>query len=489
MRKKITIVSLTVALLMLLSTSAYAAPLGSKVTATIPTFPVTMNGQVVDNTYREYPFLVYNDITYFPMTYWDMRFLGVSNTWTAETGSVIITDGTTSDYKPTLTDIANKNKNVAIINTGKFKVNGKEIDNLKEEYPILSFRDVPYFPLTWSWCQEFGWNISFDTTNGLAVNTAKGATTNNNANKDTITTTKKLVASTMNVSLNNASQEIEISTVDKSIKYPTLIYEIANKDIVACEWGDYDATGYACALELIPLTTGSTTVTIYLEETGESIKLNVSSKVVEKEILTASQSTLSLGSAEESVYITVNHTEEDRIAFRIDDTNVVRCKWSKNWDGNTTTLIFTPIATGKTTVTVFLENAKVSIPINVSVNKPTAADNFSLTVKGVGEEYETWYYAGGTVYSILNSVDYTVQDIYGSNEVFIELEFIATMTRCTSKTHYIGIGYELLDDRNICVDTGTILISANQLQQPYLYKVNHTLKPGHYRIVFSDKQM
>lgn len=185
-KKLIAIVTLLLFALTLFPSAAFAATPGTKVTATIPTFKVTMNGQVVDNTYRQYPFLVYNDITYFPMTYWDMRFLGVSNTWSAETGSVIVADGTSSEYKPTLTDVKNKTKNTAVVNTGAFKVNGKVIDNAKEQYPILSFRDVPYFPLTWSWCQEFGWNISFDGTNGLAVNTTK-QTPSKNVNNEPAT--------------------------------------------------------------------------------------------------------------------------------------------------------------------------------------------------------------------------------------------------------------------------------------------------------------
>ena len=173
MKKIIATITLLIFAITLVPTTVFAATPGTKVAVTIPTFKVVMNGQVVDNTYRQYPFLVYNDITYFPMTYWDMHFLGVSNTWSTETGSVIVTDGTSSEYKPTLTDVKNKTKNTASVNTGTFKVNGKVINNSKEEYPILSFRDVPYFPLTWNWCQEFGWNISFDIVDGLTVKTAK----------------------------------------------------------------------------------------------------------------------------------------------------------------------------------------------------------------------------------------------------------------------------------------------------------------------------
>ena len=48
--------------------------MAANVQATLPSFPVTLNGTVIDNSYRQYPLLVYNNITYFPMTYYDCRF-------------------------------------------------------------------------------------------------------------------------------------------------------------------------------------------------------------------------------------------------------------------------------------------------------------------------------------------------------------------------------------------------------------------------------
>lgn len=194
-RKVILTVLLVCFLLTLLPASAFAATLGANVTTVIPSFKVTMNGQLVDNTHREYPFLVYKDVTYFPMTYWDMRFLGVSNTWSAENGSVIVADGSTSEYKPSISGTKNKMKNVATVNSGAFKVNGKVIDNAKEKYPILSFKNVPYFPLTWDWCQEFGWDISFDATSGLAVNTKKVAVASDKENNEDYKNSVKTVSS------------------------------------------------------------------------------------------------------------------------------------------------------------------------------------------------------------------------------------------------------------------------------------------------------
>ncbi len=52
-----------------------------KVNVTIPSFKVTLNGEVMDNEYNRYPLLVYKDITYFPMTYDGARFLGLKANW------------------------------------------------------------------------------------------------------------------------------------------------------------------------------------------------------------------------------------------------------------------------------------------------------------------------------------------------------------------------------------------------------------------------
>jgi len=51
------------------------------VTVTLPTFEVRLNGIQVNNNDRKYPLIVYNNITYFPMTYDDSRFLGLKTEW------------------------------------------------------------------------------------------------------------------------------------------------------------------------------------------------------------------------------------------------------------------------------------------------------------------------------------------------------------------------------------------------------------------------
>lgn len=139
----------------------------------LPGFPITMNGIRIKNEELEYPFILYNDITYFPMTYHDSRFLGIGTNYTIQSGLEIFRlDTVDYPYNGILADKPNDSSYTATIAEGKIKVNGKMIDNGSEEYPLLLFRNATYFPMTWRFCvDEFGWNYSFALGQGLAINT------------------------------------------------------------------------------------------------------------------------------------------------------------------------------------------------------------------------------------------------------------------------------------------------------------------------------
>lgn len=140
------------------------------VTVTLPGFEVTLNGNKVENQYREYPLLTYKDITYFPMTWYDCRLLGLVTEWTPEEGLAIAEGNVASSYVPYTTDRKNANSYKATVPTFGITVNGKTIDNSKEQYPLLIFRDVTYFPLTWRFAHdEFGWEYAWDNANGLTI--------------------------------------------------------------------------------------------------------------------------------------------------------------------------------------------------------------------------------------------------------------------------------------------------------------------------------
>ena len=127
--------------------AAYGAQAGNAVSVTLPDFKVTLNGEEVNNSYSKYPLIVYKDITYFPMTYNDCRFLGLESYWRGNTeGLFIEASDVTAAHKPYRTSVKNNRHQTAVIPGFPITVNEKSVDNQKEEYPLLSFRDVTYFP-------------------------------------------------------------------------------------------------------------------------------------------------------------------------------------------------------------------------------------------------------------------------------------------------------------------------------------------------------
>lgn len=159
--------------LVFLFSNAISVEAAQNVQVKIPTFPVVLNDQSYDNQHAEYPLLVYKDITYFPMTYYLTRELGLSSEWDKEKGLYIV-QHQEPDIIETDTMTANNKTNKlyqATIPTYPIVVNGWEVDNSKAEYPLLNFRGVTYFPLTWQYANdEFNWKIAWDSETGLYVN-------------------------------------------------------------------------------------------------------------------------------------------------------------------------------------------------------------------------------------------------------------------------------------------------------------------------------
>ncbi len=137
-------------------------------------YKVTLNGQLIDSTRLTYPMIEYKSITYFPATYYDSRFLGLVTDWNQATQTFRIDRASGPiAYRPTF----RTGTNAASYNTAKIMdcqvvVNGKTIDNAKEEYPLLLFRNVTYFPMTWRFfVDEFGCYYNYTHEGGFVVNT------------------------------------------------------------------------------------------------------------------------------------------------------------------------------------------------------------------------------------------------------------------------------------------------------------------------------
>ncbi|MFD0588734.1 hypothetical protein ACFQZE_12105 [Paenibacillus sp. GCM10027627] len=147
----------------------YAAPEKQKTVAVkLPTFDIRLNDVLISNTTSQYPLLVYNNITYYPMTYSDSRFMGVETFWNKQDGLSIKKGafGNYQVYDGTLTD-PNLTYEAKVI-TAPIQVNGKLKKN--EQYPFLSFRNVTYFPLIWDYAvTEFGWTYKWSQKDGLSI--------------------------------------------------------------------------------------------------------------------------------------------------------------------------------------------------------------------------------------------------------------------------------------------------------------------------------
>ena len=172
MKKRLILVILVI--LLVIPHYVYAS--SRQVTVTIPEFSATLNYREYsywDLDYMRWPLLVYNDITYFPMTYYKSNLLNLITSWTAE-GGLVISKGDPTTPKASFLDervaTPNRRTQTATIVTSKVTVNGTVIDNQNEPYPLLLFRGITYFPLTWRFAvEEFGWSYYFSNEEGLNI--------------------------------------------------------------------------------------------------------------------------------------------------------------------------------------------------------------------------------------------------------------------------------------------------------------------------------
>ncbi|MBU7314761.1 DUF5050 domain-containing protein [Paenibacillus oleatilyticus] len=144
-----------------------------EVQASFPAFPVTVNGTITDQAHSQYPLLLYRDITYFPMTWNYTSSLGLAVSWSKENGlSLDKKDGCVPLSQDLTAEVnANSGGSQTVVPAPfPVKVNGKTIVNADEPYPVLLYRNIVYFPMTWRFAhEEFNWKTSWDNVRGFAI--------------------------------------------------------------------------------------------------------------------------------------------------------------------------------------------------------------------------------------------------------------------------------------------------------------------------------
>ncbi len=143
-------IKLTLTLAIILAT-LFIVSSAKEVEVLIPDYDILLNNGSVYSADSLYPFLNYKDITYFPMTWDYCRVFSLSTGYTPEDGLFIAYNPYYRDNYtlPTYEKSKNKKTEKATIADYPIYLNGRAIDNKDEEYPILNFRNVTYFPLTW----------------------------------------------------------------------------------------------------------------------------------------------------------------------------------------------------------------------------------------------------------------------------------------------------------------------------------------------------
>lgn len=147
----------------------------------IPDFPVQINGQIIDNQHSKYPFLIYKDITYMPLTWDNTQELGIQIAFDSENGLVIRQGGgfhsggwyglKLKKFEQDLSASNSLSRSYTASMPGfSIIITDNYIDNWDEAFPLLVFQDVTYMPLTWTYVHEWlQLDILWDSVNGLNI--------------------------------------------------------------------------------------------------------------------------------------------------------------------------------------------------------------------------------------------------------------------------------------------------------------------------------
>lgn len=150
-----------------------------EVQVTIPEYKTVIADMDIYNPALQYPIINYKNITYIPMTSKLCARLGLAVGFDAAKGLYIAKHPDTEyfSYSDTegffgSTDFQNSYDifYTACIPEYPIYINGIYINNFKEEYPLLNFRDITYLPLTYSLASdELGFLVEWSETEGFGL--------------------------------------------------------------------------------------------------------------------------------------------------------------------------------------------------------------------------------------------------------------------------------------------------------------------------------
>lgn len=142
----------------------------------IAPFKTQISDIAVYNYGVEYPIITYKDISYIPMTYNLCKKLDIQAGFDPDKGLYIVklsesmpTARVENCFGEAVVNSADEDY-TAYLPEYPIYLNGIKIDNKAEEYPVLNFRGITYFPLTYRFCEnDLKLMTSFSEERGLVV--------------------------------------------------------------------------------------------------------------------------------------------------------------------------------------------------------------------------------------------------------------------------------------------------------------------------------
>lgn len=220
--------------------------------------------------------------------------------------------------------------------------------------------------LTWKSSNK---NVATVTEKGIVKaiggGTAKISVTTYNGKKAICkVTVKSMFADTYNVSVEAGNTAtVKITCLSKGNPF----WDVDDSSIATCSW-DEGWDGYDTHLYIKGLSAGSTTVTVGDANTGEALKISVTvtDPAPQAPALSADQTNLNI-EAGKSQNVRITYLNDNTIAWKVSNSNVVTCKWIDGWDGNTCQLTITGLSAGSATVTVYDKTTQEYVDIYVTV--------------------------------------------------------------------------------------------------------------------------
>lgn len=182
--KKTAISVFTIVLYCIITTSVCFA---NNITTTVRVeqvhFPVRINDTIVNAQEDAYPVLMYNGITYLPLTYNMKQYIGLqaqyyNHDYIHNLLFVGLDERVKSIYNnyPVTKTSLNEFSSYADILDCLVTLNSNSSKTFKanniEKYPLLMYKDIIYLPLTWDICVEkLGWYYYYDSEKGLYIDT------------------------------------------------------------------------------------------------------------------------------------------------------------------------------------------------------------------------------------------------------------------------------------------------------------------------------